>query len=397
MIIVGAGLAGLAAADALSDQRILVLERGPAPGGRAATHTRGGLTYELGALVPPNPRLVPGFDPAPSLETPQRLGVAIGGAVIFGATMNDLADELPDGAGAELTDFAQGRIEDPTTLSEPARGLVSAASRLFFSLNLERTPVPLTRMALSSLMGQAFAHGYLELVEYLARDLEGRLRTSAEVVQVLSEGDTVRVLWRRGGWEHESLARAVIVATEAPAVPGLVKDLSDGAVAGMAAQSSAAGIIVALGIRNLRWPTFTTIYLPTGRAHAVLRHPGPPRGGVTVLYVHYGDAAFRELSKETDDAVLSDALGILRHLGLGPLPDDDVVLRVLRRWPHAIPCPRAGAVLPAWTDRARAAPRIWLAGDHVGAPNSPGGGAPTAIRSGYAAAAAVRTLLEEGE
>ncbi|MFH1531957.1 MAG: FAD-dependent oxidoreductase, partial [Pseudomonadota bacterium] len=366
LVVVGAGLSGLAAADALSDKRILVLEREAAPGGRAATRSRDGISCELGALVPPDPALVPGFEPDGLLETPQRLGVAIRGGVIFGASMDAVAGNLPDGAGAEIAAFAQGRIEDPTTLAEPAREIVAAAARLLFLTDLEATPAPLARMALGGLPGRAFAHGYRELVEHLGRNLEGRLRTSAEVVRILSEGDSVRVLWRRGGWEHESLAKAVIVATGAPAVAGLVADLSETAAAGLAAQTSAAGITVALGIRDLPWPAFTTIYIPGRRAHAVLRHPGPPQDGVTMLYVYYGDTAFRALSGEADDAIIEDALATLRSLDLGPVTDDALVLKDLRRWPHAIPCPRAGAARPPWPARARAAPRIWLAGDHVG-------------------------------
>ena len=395
VIVVGAGLAGLAAADALPELRVLVLERAAIPGGRARTRSRDGIFYELGALVPPSPEQVPLVQDLPTVQSPGRLGVALGGKVFFGGRLDRLSSSLPAGTGVELADFGAGRITDHRTLSPTARSILESAAALFSLSSLDETPTAVARRSLRGLPGVALAGGYAALVESLSWHLEDRLLTQAEVTRVVPEARGVRVRWRRGGWEHESLARAVIVATEAPAVAALIEDLSPDAAAGLAAVRSAAGITVALGLRDLTWPPFTAIYVPGPGAHAVLRHPGPAQRGVTVLYMYYEDLAARDLAGEPDDAVLADALRLLHVLGLGltPVPDDSLVFGDLQRWDHALPNLRPGVPRPPWAARARAGARIWVAGDHVGAPECDGGGAGAAIKSGRAAAAAARELL----
>lgn len=394
VIVVGGGLAGLAAADALADQRVLLLERSPRLGGRVETKERAGVIYELGALVPPEPDLVPGFTPSGFLETTRRLGVALGGTVIFGATLSSLSSDLPRSVGEGLDAFASGRVSDPVALPEPARAVVEAAALLIQPSRIEQIPAPMARQALQGLPGITYAGGFRELVEHYRRRLGDRLLTHAEVVRVVPETARVRVFWRRGGEEHESLAKVVVLAVDATAVQGLLRELSTDAAAGLAAMIPAAAMAVAVGIRNLAWPSFTAIYVVGREANAVLRHPGPSQSGVTVLYVYYGDAAYQAFVGQSDAAVLADALETLRGLDLGPIPDDAVVFQDLRRWPHAIPCMRRGAERPPWSARARAAERVFLAGDHVGAPQTDGGGAAAAIKSGRAAATAARKILD---
>ncbi len=393
VIVVGAGLAGLAAADALPELRVLVLERAATPGGRARTRTRHGVTYELGALVPPSPEQIPLLQDLPTLQSPGRLGVALGGKVFFGGRLDRLSASLPAGTGTELEAFGAGRITDHRSLSPTARSILESAAALFSLSSLDETPTAVARRSLRGLPGVALAGGYAALVETLSWHLGDRLRTQAEVARVIPEARGVRVRWRRGGWEHESLARAVIIATEAPAVTGLMDGLSPDAAAGLAAVRGAAGLTVALGIRDLAWPPFTAIYIPGPGAHTILRHPGPAQGAVTVLYVYYGDLATRDLSTRPDGAVLADALRVTRGLGLAPIPDDAIVFQDLQRWDYALPGLVDGARRPPWAARARASECVILAGDHVGAPGVDGGGAAAAIKSGRAAAAAVRELL----
>src|SRR5437762_3278954 len=50
VVIVGAGLAGLSAAYALRDRRVLVLEREALAGGRVLTRSSHGVAYDLGAV-----------------------------------------------------------------------------------------------------------------------------------------------------------------------------------------------------------------------------------------------------------------------------------------------------------------------------------------------------------
>jgi len=393
VIVVGAGLAGLAAADALSGHRVLVLERDAQPGGRARPRTRGAGTYELGALVPPSPEHAPLPEGLRTVESPTRLGVSLRGAVVFGPRLDALGTKLPAGTGTELKEFADGDIADPNALSPTAQRILQSAAALFTLSSLDTTSTPVARMSLGGLPGVALVGGYRSLIDALARPLGDRLRTGAEVIRVTPEGRGVRVYWRRGGWEHESLARVAIVATEAPTVSRLVEGLFVDAAAGLAALDFAQGVTVAIGVRDLDWPSFTAVYIPSPGAHAVLRHPGEAQSRTTVLYVYYGDRAARDLAKATDDAVLADARRVLQDLGLGQVPDDDIAFQDLQRWDHALPNPRPGVSRPSWTTRARAGERIWLAGDHVGAPETDGGGAGAAIKSGRAAAAAVLELL----
>lgn len=396
VIVVGAGLAGLSAAHALPEARVLVLERSDRPGGRAATREKDGVWWEQGALVPPlQEASILGFEPPRVLETPRRLGIAFGRTVTFGATLLAAAPALSPDAREGLAAFAAGDLEDPTALPETARAVVEAAARLLQPTDLTEIPAHEARWSLQGLPGIAWAGGYATLVDHLALPLGDRLRTGAEVTQVLPEGDRVRVRWRRNGATEEATARAVILAVPAPAVPALLSPLTEGAAAGLAAIGFANCMTATLGLRDLDWPSFTAIYIIGRKANAVLRHPGPPQNRVTVLHVYYGDAEFREFEGLDDATVLADALETLRSLDLGPISEDAVVIRDLRRWAPAVPYHRRSAAARlSWAERARAAPRVLLAGDYVGAPGDDGFGTDTAIKSGRAAATAVQEILD---
>ncbi|HEU4538055.1 MAG TPA: FAD-dependent oxidoreductase, partial [Polyangiaceae bacterium] len=57
--IIGAGLAGLAAAYALRDRNIIVLEKESRPGGRVYTKSAGASFYDLGAVFAYDPAAAP--------------------------------------------------------------------------------------------------------------------------------------------------------------------------------------------------------------------------------------------------------------------------------------------------------------------------------------------------
>src|SRR3954454_24007638 len=85
VIVVGAGMAGIAAAHALSGFDVQLLERDTRPGGRVKTVVARGGTVDLGACLAFNVRLLPEGSTPPSVCLRERgpLGIQLGSQSAF--------------------------------------------------------------------------------------------------------------------------------------------------------------------------------------------------------------------------------------------------------------------------------------------------------------------------
>jgi oxygen-dependent protoporphyrinogen oxidase len=85
VIVIGGGMAGIAAAHALSGFDVQVLERDTRPGGRVKTVAARGGTVDLGACLAFSTRLLPEGAPPPGARLRERgpLGIQLGSLCSF--------------------------------------------------------------------------------------------------------------------------------------------------------------------------------------------------------------------------------------------------------------------------------------------------------------------------
>ena len=126
VLIVGAGLAGLAAAYPLGDLDTLVGERADRIGGRILTRTQEGTAYDLGALTAYHEEMAP-FDlgALKPLQELAPLGLSDHGVLRLGETVVETIAQ----AGFDVAGFGAGTVT-LDALPPRARQLVSA----FFNL-----------------------------------------------------------------------------------------------------------------------------------------------------------------------------------------------------------------------------------------------------------------------
>ena len=190
VVVVGGGLAGLAAAGlaARSGARVVVLERGSEPGGRAATHACGDFLFNVG------PHAL--YDGGPAARALADLGVsftgrrppASGGLALHGAGLHGLPGGFVSLLTTDLLSLA-GKLEVARVLGSLPKVDASRLRGLSLREWLDRTfRDPVVRELLEALM---------RLTSY-AND-PGRSCAAASVAQ-LQAGLGRGVLYLDGGW-----------------------------------------------------------------------------------------------------------------------------------------------------------------------------------------------------
>jgi len=281
-VVVGGGIAGLAAGWELRERNVVLLESSERLGGRIRSERRGDLWLNFGAHVFAGPGSVSdrllaeaGVSASP---VPGRLAaVALNGKILSSGGLETFPFRLPmsmasrmalirAGIRLRLAVRRYGAIAAPRPGEDPAerqiRMLRFMDDRSFteFSGKLPEDVDLLFRSTLTRSSGEpeelaaGYGIGYFHLVwnrsaglsrnvlggssefiDGLAAGLGGRIRLGARVTRVRRDGDGVRVTWMEDGVEHEVRAAAAIVATPAYVTREIVADLPADTVAALEA------------------------------------------------------------------------------------------------------------------------------------------------------------------
>jgi oxygen-dependent protoporphyrinogen oxidase len=441
-VVVGAGIGGLAAAWALRDRDVLVLEAEGRIGGRIRSEPRDPYWLNLGAHVFSGPgsatwRLAEevGVELAP--VPGQLVAVELNGKIVAGGRPELYPFRLPlrpaerlalMRAGLRLKRAVRGyeraaqRRPGETPAETRARILGYGDDRTFadwlgevpgdaaalFRATVTRSTAELEEISFGhgagyfSLVwsaGKGLSHNVVggphRLIEGMAAGLPGRVETGAEVRQVSVEADGVRVRFRQGGVDREARARHLVLATKAFDAARLAPDLP--ADTRRSLESIPYGPTVVMGIMTaetgpMPWDSVYALATPK-RAFSmlfnvvnVLRPRSPLRepGGSFMVY-RSGHAAlelFEKADAEIEQAFL-DELGAIYPETRG-IVTETVLLRMPRMLPYV--APGRAALQPALESPLG---RLHLVGDYIG-----GIYTETAIDGGQAAAAAIRASLD---
>jgi oxygen-dependent protoporphyrinogen oxidase len=440
-VVVGAGIAGLAAAWDLRDRDVLVLEAEDRLGGRVRSEPRGPYWLNLGAHVFSGPgsatwrlaeevgvelRRVPG----------ELVAVELNGKIVAGGRPELFPFRLPlrlrdrlalIRAGLRLKRAVAGyeraaeRREGETIADTRRRVLSYGDDRTFadwlgplsgdaaalFRATVTRSTAELDEIAFGHGAGyfslvwnadKGLSYNVLggagRLIDGIATALPGRVLTGAEVRSVVSEGELVRVGYRHEGVEHEVRAQHVVVATKAFTAAEVVADLPSETRSALERIPYGPTVVMAIltgestpmpwdGIYALATPkrAFSMLFniVNVLRPESTEREPG----GSLMVY-RSGHAALELIERpdsEGEQAFLEDLYAIF-PVARGIVRETTLV-KMPRMLPYAFPG-RAGL------QRALERPlgRVHLAGDYLG-----GVYTETAISSGQAAAAEILTSL----
>jgi oxygen-dependent protoporphyrinogen oxidase len=439
VIVVGGGIAGLAAAWDLRNRDLVVLEAGDRIGGRIRSETRGVHWINLGAHVfagagSASDRLIADTG-VRAVPVPGRLtSIAMNGVFLNSGRVETFPFRIPMPARDRLAVLRTGarlRIEVAKLqrLSKPRAGetprdtelrvMGYLADRSFADWTGELPPdadamfrATITRSTAESeqlTAGQGIHFfalvwtkggglsnnimgGSQVLLDAIARELEGRIQLSTPVEEVVQHEDHV-VVRHAGG---ELRARQVVMATQAYETVRLMQDLPSDTAQALAAVPYGPLIVMGLLTDETEAMPYDDLYALATPKHPfnmlfnmsnILRGGNGPRvpGGSLFVYRNGDRGAWKylEMSDQEVEREWVDAL-----TGLFPDLRGHVKETTILRMPRSLPYPNPGydGVLRTL---ARPLGRIHLAGDYLG-----GSYTETAIGSGQAAALAVRTALQ---
>ncbi len=431
VVVVGGGIAGLAAAWRLRDLDVLVLEESDRVGGRIRSEPSGRYWLNFGAHVFAGPgtatdRLLreTGVETA---EIPGVLtAVELDGRVVAGGRVETYPFRLPltwrdrlalvrTGARIRLGVARYNRI---LRASDAQRVLAFVGDRTFADW---LGPVPsavdaIVRPTIRRSAGEpedlaaGYGIGYFHLVwdrrGGLARSILGgpstlpnairatlgeRVRLTARVEEVARDGETLRVTHTAG----EERARFAVVATPAHTTRSIVRDLPDETRDALGNVVYGPYVVAAFRTRETAPMPWDGIYAVASARRSfnmlfnmasVLRGGGAGRrepGGSLMVYSGAGlarrlwdldDADIAATYLDDLDAVFPGARGVVRET-------------VVHRWERGLPFVRPGRhrMQPALE---RPLGRVFLAGDYLGTRYT-----DTAITTANAAADATRTRL----
>ncbi len=441
-VVVGGGIAGLAAAWDLRNRHILVLEASDRLGGRIRSIDRdpywlnlgahvfsgrgsatGRLADDLGVEMAPVPgqlaalelngKLVVGGRPELfplrlPLEPAERLALTRVGARLRLAVLRyQRAAAARDGESAADTRARLLRFEDGRSFADwvgPVPPVVDAMLRATVARSTAEPEEISAGQGIGYFalvwsagggLSRNIVGGAGRLVEGIAAELGDRVVTGARVEAVVPDEDGVTVHYRRGGDPFELRAAHAVVATKAFEAAEVIADLPADTASALRALPYGPTVVMAIltGERGpMPWDGMYALATPQRSfnmlfnvANVVHSRPGHVRtGGSLMVYrsARGADALLDLPDAEVEARFLDDLYAI--YPAARGLVRETELLKLPRMLPY--PAPGRAALQPA-LDRPLG--RVHLAGDYLG-----GVYTETAIASGQQSARAVRAALQ---
>jgi protoporphyrinogen oxidase len=430
VVIVGGGIAGLAAAWRLRHRDVVLLEAGDRLGGRMRSDACGEYWLNYGAHLFPGPgSLVDGLARECGLATApvtgSMMGLAVGSTLLKRGPVETYPFRLPLSVRDRVAFARAGlrvrravpryqRVERPFEFEDHRTfgeflGPLPPAAREIFACAAHRATAELDELSAgcgialfalvwggkSSLIARNLLGGSGRLPAALGRVLGERARTGCRVHAIRPEGSDL-VVRHEGG---EETARHVIVAAPAPCAAPLVAPVAERAAAALAQLAYGAFVSVAVQTRETAAMPYDDVYamatpgrvfdMFTNQAHA-LRAGGRRRPGGSLMLFAGGRAA-ATLMRESDELIVERFLADLHELV--PQTHGVIAGATVRRWElgNVYARPGRSRLVPALDGPLGAHQSLHLAGDYF----AELGNIEAAARSGFAAAERVDARIRE--
>jgi oxygen-dependent protoporphyrinogen oxidase len=430
VVVIGGGIAGLAATWRLRHRDVLLLEASDRLGGRMRSEVRGDYWLNYGAhLFPPPGSIVDGIATECGLETAPvtggMMGLAVGSTVLTSGRVETYPFRLPLSIRDRIA-FARAGLRVQRAVAEYHRtgrrydfedertfgallGPLPPAVEQIFSCAAHRATAELDELSAGcgvglfalvwggkgSLIARNLLGGTGQLPAAMGRELGDRARTDCPVRAVRPDGGDLVV--EADG--EEIRAHQVIVAAPAPHAAPLVGPVAAGAAAALEALDYGPFVSVAVETSETTPMPYDDVYaiatpgrafdMFTNQAHA-LRTSGPRRPGGSLMLFAGADAAAAHM-RETDAVIAECFLADLHDLF--PPTRGNIAGATVRRWPlgNVFARPGRARLQPALEGALGPHENLHLAGDYF----AELGTMETAARTGFAAAERVDAQLRE--
>ena len=416
VVVVGAGVSGLATAWHLRDRDVLVVEESDRLGGRIRSEPRADTWLNFGAHVyggdgTATDRLLRGLG-VTALPLPGRLAALAFAEKTVTSPVETYPALLPLPAASrvalaragirlryDVTRYARAaRARPGETPAERQARILRFMDGESFTSHMGPLPPDVDAMFRCTLtrssgdpeeLAAGYGIGYFNLVwdrsSGLSRGIVGgpatvidrlagmvpRIQTGSRVTRVEQDDDGVRVTVRRGDEERVVAAAAAVVAVPAPVAAEVVAGLPADTEAALRAVRYGPYVVGAFLVEgaDLPWRGLYAVATP-GRSFTmaynignVQEHPSLPRPRHGSVMVYTAASQGRKLLEEDDDAIVRLYTRDLEEVFPGCAGRVGDV--VIQRWPRGIPFAHVGRgrLQPALT---RPLGRVHLVGDYLG-------------------------------
>lgn len=389
VVIVGGGVAGLAAAHALRGHHPILLEAAERLGGRVCTRRWGKRPYEAGAFSAIPDSVIPnGVTLGEARLDPRPIGILWRGELTIGET--PLACLRPHVLPADYRWLQRNAAAQRVPYTVPPR-LAPALEAFHHVIHAgpygeyspERRADALRRFRWAIRPG-----GNAAFVGRLARARGVRAVTGARVRSVKREGHRLLVEYAADRRTQRVACDVAVVAVPAPLVHGLVPDISARCARFIERVRHGRWLAVTIAVGAVRAPVsyLAVTDSPIGSIH--LRFSARcTRELLATIYFH--DASAKVMQSWSDRRVARHALALWRTHGLDRLLGKATNVVDVTHWPFGAPVVSSRMsrfAAPVWAMRG-----VALAGDYCWSEFPYGVAA--AVRSAERAAAAIEGLL----
>jgi protoporphyrinogen oxidase len=344
VIIVGAGLAGLAAACALKDDDhpVLVLEEENRLGGKVRTRNQNGITYETGALFAFDRQWVP-FPVAtgPLEEGEHPVGLFHQGRLLAGdsvtACLQGLQPELRHMLCLRF--FLAASAPQPELVGDDLRAALSAFFRVIHPGDLHEY-IPARRGdSLITHQTSRFQAGNATLVQAMAANSGAAIRTGCRVCGLERSDNELVVTWRtNGGKSEQAIAERVILAVPAVAAKALCRKVHANVATDFLGRIRyGAGIVVVLHCSAVDLRPFSYVVSTQGQVNTFIFHHSPQQSGEVLLTAYLVAEQAIACRNHNDAELAAIVLAELNDLGIGVVTPAQIAFCEVIHWPEVGP------------------------------------------------------------
>ncbi len=398
VVVIGAGLAGLAAASRLTDLRVRVLESESRVGGRVLTRGHEGTSYDLGAVLAFDESMLSGAVGGSRL-IPEAgpLGCYWQGATHYGKGVLECLSELglSQTELRALRQFRDDPEKDLLHLSENLRLLIAGFfGDLHFGDIADATP-SMQRDAFVRFATPHWENGNFELVANLQREVDPHIWLATTATSVCDMGDHVKVAYHTGMARGILRARVAIVATPPATALELLGTVDAPCEEFLGSLEHQSAIVVAMGVPTAMLDEFSYIVTPELSSSVVLQQQTTDEK-IRTLLIYFPTRSFEALNSLTDTEIFERAFEIIGKLNVSELTRQDVLFLDVGRWPVAeISGPATAGASRLKPKPARASALVVVCGDYANpdTEHSRSYGMAAAVESGKRQAREVRRIL----
>ncbi|MFH0753838.1 MAG: FAD-dependent oxidoreductase [Candidatus Omnitrophota bacterium] len=404
VVIIGAGLSGLSAANVLKGRSVLVLEKDNKTGGRVLTRYKDGIAYELGATcryAGPEVSGSHGFEAKFFVET-GKIAVAHQGTVYYCDQVSGCIDQLglPLNELAKISRFSDGKCRDglldASGFSKDSLKVLNSFFRLIHPGEMSDYTCARQKDLFEPWPIEYYFQGNRWVVDTLSRALSSRIELKAEVVSVEDSGKDVMILYRQGDILRKVFSRTAIVAVPAPVAKKILSRISPRSSSFLDSVKYGKFTVVVMALKGADFGNFRYLFTTDALSSAIFAMHRKDKD-TTVLYMYYGDKESRQLSGATDAEVIDMSIDALRQLNIRPFTRDDILFTDIKRWESG------GTIISDALLRNhrvegsfQPSERVFLAGDYVYSGDAfPYGMAPAVLAGEETAARVVEYLRKE--